>query len=309
MQAGDAATRQTTQLNGFELDVLSEINHDVFGYTTLAYQSDDADRIKVDRAFITWGDLDHQPWYVTAGQFYAPFGRYAAATVSSPMTKTMGRMKAKGALLGWAPQQGPYANVRVQGFVGHADVSKSSRSGQINHWGWNMNWQHRFAHGPSLKTGLVYTNQLMNASMFQDWLQTAPAADASMLSQDYPGWDAYARVTWHPFQWNTEWVSFKDAIAVNPTITKTALLGQKPHAMYTELRYNTKRPYPGMLAVGFARTWGVDALMVSNRSYFLTDNMNLWKNTLQTIEWRLDRVQAPSKQINRQIKCRFGVFF
>lgn len=306
-QAGGSWTQQT-KLAGFEMDVLTEINPKIMGYTTLEYQYDDADRLQVGRAFLTWGDLNRSPWYLTAGQFYAPFGRYAAATITSPMTKTMGRMKDKGLIWGWAPQHGSSQGWRLQSYLGRSDTGKLSQQDKLNHWGLNAIWQGDLSSHVGLTAGLGYTNNMMNASLFKDWLGTDAGTNLYGLAKRYAGLDTYARLTFDAIQWNTEWVSLQHRIATNPVPERPELYHQKPHAMYTELRYNTHRTYPGMLTVGVARAWGVGALDTPKRSYFLTDNMNLWKNTLQSIEWRLDRMAAPA-QTNKQIACRFGVFF
>ena len=59
-----------------------------------------------------------QPLYLTAGQFYMPFGRYSSAMVSDPYTKVLGRTLARGIELGYTQQSTNSFHAEVYGFQG-----------------------------------------------------------------------------------------------------------------------------------------------------------------------------------------------
>ncbi len=107
-------------LGSSELDVAAAVNDKVEAYIALAYDETAPARggarvsnsaVNLNMGFVNIGDLDESPYYFTAGQLFAPFGRFSSAMVSTPLTTRMARTKSRPFILGYKSQgeTGPFA--------------------------------------------------------------------------------------------------------------------------------------------------------------------------------------------------------
>ncbi len=109
-------------LGGSSLDVATALNAWVEGFFSFAYDSEPPfeggqrlanSSVRLNKSFVNIGNLDKTPFYVTAGQFNVPFGRYSSSMISSPLTLRLGRTKARALLLGFKrpTNEGLFASV------------------------------------------------------------------------------------------------------------------------------------------------------------------------------------------------------
>jgi len=108
-------------LGSSELDVAAAVNDKVEAYLALAYDASPPSAgprvanssVDLNMGFVNVGDLDESPFYFTAGQLYVPFGRFSSAMVTGPLTMRMARTKSRPFILGYKSQHdtGPFAAV------------------------------------------------------------------------------------------------------------------------------------------------------------------------------------------------------
>lgn len=99
-------------------------------------------RVFVNKAFITIGDFTKTNFYATIGQMFVPFGTYASNMITSPMTKSLFRTKARAILVGYQQQtdNALYASAYV--FKGDAHSGSVSR---VNNGGINLGMKYKVA--------------------------------------------------------------------------------------------------------------------------------------------------------------------
>jgi cell division protein FtsL len=125
-------------LGSSELDLAAILNDKVEAYMALAYDESPPDvggqrlansSIDLNMGFVNIGDLDESPFYFTAGQIYVPFGRFSTAMVSAPLTMVMARTKSRPVIFGYKSQydSGPFA--ALYGFRADATDGNATAGG------------------------------------------------------------------------------------------------------------------------------------------------------------------------------------
>lgn len=144
----------------FELGIASQVNDWVGIEASLLYEEDDTD-LEVDLAFITIFNPDVSPVFLTAGQFYVPFGVYETNLVSDPLTLEIGESRETAAQLGFIYQG---FNGSLYAFNGDNKVDGNN---QIQSWGANLSFVME-TDSYSVNAGAGYINDLGDSDTLQD---------------------------------------------------------------------------------------------------------------------------------------------
>jgi hypothetical protein len=249
-------------------------------------------RVFINKAFITVGDFNKSPWYGTVGQFYVPFGTYSSVMVSDNLTKILARTKARALLVGMQ-QQGTNA-FYGSGYIFRGD-SRVHSVNKVDNGG--LNFGYRF--------GDCYIKGDVGASVIASITDSAGMqlgngfASFEQLHHRVPAYGVHG--IFHvgdKLDVLGEFVSAVKDFNVNDMSYNGS--GAKPWAFNTEAAYsfNILENRPSSIGIGYSATHQALSLGLPQSRYSAVFNTSLWRNTLESLEFRHDRNYAASSTAN-----------
>lgn len=293
--AGNSSSDLT--LGSSELDVAAALNRYVEAFMSIAYDESppaiNAQRIAnssfdLNLGFVNIGNLDVTPIYFTAGQVYAPFGRYSSAMISSPITLIMARTKSRPAILGYKSQgpSGPYA--AVYGFSSDTTYGSSGVGG--------LNLGYIFSGADtSGDIGVGYIGSMDDAGGMQLTGSTpnttfggfASITNGNEAVAKIPGLDIHGNISFDRYSLTAEWVGATKAF--RPQDLSFNGRGAKPQAAQIEggvtfIAFNK----PASIGAGYQ--WSKDTLALNLPQHRISGvfNISIWKDTVESLEYRHD---------------------
>lgn len=289
-----------------ELDFISMLSTWANGFVSLDYDSAPPatgsrvtnSRIYLSRGFLTIGNLEVSPLYLTIGQYYPPFGRYSTLMLTTPLTKSLARIEARSALIGYY-KSGFYGE--LYGFQGfrRTGVRYTFRQG-----GLNMGYQaYSFDFGAGYVTNMA-DSQGMQSNGINPIVTSFITGNISQLTlsqfggfgdtpggnnlvHNVPGVDAHMEFNKGPVSLITEFITATQHFAPqdmtfngNPADVK---------AMHLEIDYNINvHNKPISFGLIYGQSWESLALNLPKNSYIAVISTSIWKNTMMGIEYRHD---------------------
>lgn len=258
-------------------------------------------RLFLNNAFIILGDFTKSPVYGSIGQMYVPFGTYSSVFITSPLTKSLGRTKARAALVGYQGQTPNSFYTALYAFKGDSHASATSR---INNGGINLGY--RFD-SPSPD---------INGDIGIGWIGNIADSVGMQDTGDQPLFNGFAG----PVPYGNEKIVHRvpalnlrslisigdniDLIAeyiaattsFNPNDLSFNAAGASPWGLNMEAAYTFKIfDKPSSVGVGYSQAREALALGLPERRYGAVFNTSIWHNTIQSIEFRHDINYAASK--------------
>jgi len=251
-------------------------------------------RVFVNKAFITIGDFAFTPFYGTLGQFFVPFGTYSTTTISTPFTRAMARTKARSILLGVQQQakNAFYASMYI--FRGDSHAASVSK---VNNGGINLGVKFETDRVRGNIGGGVIANiadsagmQLGNGfatnSTTEQIVHRVPAYNLRGMINIGQHVDLIAEYVGASTQFNAFDMSYNGH-------------GAKPWATDFEADYTFSfLERPTAVGVSYQKSNQALSLGIPLIRYSLVFNTSMWRNTLQSIEFRCDREYAASNTAN-----------
>jgi hypothetical protein len=297
--ANDYHSSTTTDfdLSRAEIDIIGEIEPAVTAAMVISYENGTLpdmirihnSRIKLDRGFITIGNLNKCPVYFTLGQIAVPFGDFTSYMVTLPMTNLLGKIKQRAAVLGFY-QNGLYAS--AYGFQG--DTHVDHEVDMIKRGGFNAGYE--FQHGKiSGNFGAGYTGNIAESLTMQETgfpLFTGFEGQEELHNR-VPAVDVHGMLVF-----GQQGESQLDLAAEYIGATKDFDLydmmfnhhGAKPAAADFEAQYEFKvMNKPSAFAIGYGKTWEALAVNLPESNYYASAHTSLWKDTIESIEFRHDK--------------------
>jgi hypothetical protein len=253
-------------------------------------------RVFVNRAFITIGDFQRSPFYGSIGQFYVPFGVYSSVMVSNPLTKTLMRTKARSILVGFQQQDG------TPSFFGAAYLfpgdSHAQSVDKVNNGGLNFGIKFDQAAFSKYifhsKIGVGVIANIADSAGMQLLNGFATNSSTEQISHRVAGYDVNAKFgLGESIDVIFEYVTAASRFASNDMSYEGH--GAKPWATDTEVAYSFDA-FGRPTSVGLAYSTSTQALSLGLplKRTALVANTSIWKQTIQSLEFRFDREYAAS---------------
>lgn len=280
-------------LSDVELDGFAEINRMVSGYFSLAYDDGepgysvssidagnghnrvDWSNVSVKRGFITVGDFTQSNWYGSIGQMYVPFGKYSSFQLSSTLTSLLGKTRGRAMDIGYRTKDMVATAYAMKGtsYVGEDNPA-------INTWGFNIQKNAKLADDRSITFGAGYTNNIAESDGILDALDTLHHGTHRYQVVHYmPAYDVYAKVS------GDNWIFNAEYIHANADLAKGSNTYGQPAALQLEIdRMFNLGTTPASIAFGYGHMSDFD--MIAKDSYAVTLNTYMFKDTVQSLEFR-----------------------
>lgn len=256
-------------------------------------------RVFIKQAFFTIGNFSQTPFYGTTGQYYVPFGTYASNMVTGPLTMSVGRVKARAILLGYQPQLAntPYAAAYI--FQGDAHAGATNR---VNNGGINLGY--RFTHskwGGDVGAGVIANiadsigmQAVSNGTGIFNGFGGVNGTGNERIAHRVPAYDLRAMLDFgSTYDLLLEFITASTAFNTNDLTMNSH--GARPKAFNSELSYSFQTfARPTAIAIGYGLTKDALALQLPAQRYSTTINTSVWKDTLQSLEFRHDVHYAKS---------------
>lgn len=293
-------------LTGIELDTEILVNKWVTGLIAFVYDNSgrntaprriDNSNVFLERGFLTVGNLAEFPVYGTIGQFYVPFGQYSSAMVSDPFTKTLGRTKARAIALGFSKQFNAENNLNLAAFGFGGPTRTSLQNNSFDNYGANIDYTFTKPHW-SLDLAGSYIRNIADSFGMQhngnsgtNTFNGFATNENTEVLNPVAGLDARGTLGVGPFSLTAEYVTAASAFSASNLSFGTAnnLQGAKPSAFHTEAAYKFNAwDKPSAFIVGYDQSKDALALLIPKKRYIATASTSIWKDTIESIEFRHD---------------------
>jgi hypothetical protein len=251
-------------------------------------------RIYLNKAFITIGDYTKSPFYGTIGQMYVPFGTYGTNMISSPLTKILGRTKARAIVVGF--QQQTDNDLYASGYTFRGD-SYAGATSRVDNGGFNVGYRYTLGshavHGDI--GGGVIANIADSVGMQNNGNGTpffggfgASGNGNENIAHRVPAMNIRGQFSiGEHIDLLAEYIGAINSFSRNDLTQNTH--GAKPQALNAEAAYTFQAfEHPSSIALGYGKTKDALALGLPAQRYSLALNTSWWKDTLQSLEFRHD---------------------
>ncbi len=286
-----------------KLDMAAALNSWVEGYFSFSYDGSSAlasgrrinnSTVRLSKGFVNIGNIDRTPVYFTAGQLYVPFGRFSSSMISAPLPMIVARTMARTVIFGYRHQQGLGFFGAAYGF--RSDTTLNNRlSGGLN-LGYDFD-----VNGKRGEIGVSYISSINDASGMQGTGNAGTqfggfgATALSEAVQKVPGIDVHANINFDALSFSAEWVSATRAFRTADLSYNT--VGAKPQAINVEGAFTFKvKNKPASVAAGYGWSHQGLALGMPKHRLAAVFNVSVWRDTVESIEFRHDVDYAAGNQ-------------
>lgn len=282
-------------LGSSELDVAAAINQTVEAYIAMAYDESppavgpriNNSAINLNMGFVNIGNLDKSPFYFTAGQLFVPFGRYSSSMISAPLTLNLARTKTRPFILGYKSQEDPGPFAAVYGYRSDTTLGRSGVGG--------VNLGYVFKCGSiGGEIGASYISSVADAAGMQSNGSSGPTfggfgsiTNGNEWIRKTPALDVHGNVGYGPWNFNAEWVGTTQSFRREDLSFNSQ--GARPQAGQTEIDLTfTIFNRPASVGASYQWTNQALALNLSKQRVSGVFNISIWKDTIESLEYRYD---------------------
>ncbi len=293
-------------LGSDELDLAAVLNKNVEAYMALAYNAAPPSRggprvtnsaLNLNLGFVNIGDLDSMPWYGTFGQLYVPFGRFSTSMISATLPMMLTRIKSRPFILGYKSQTdtGPFA--AIYGYRGDTTLGSAGVGGA------NVGYILDVLHA-STEVGASFVSSINDAS----GMQTSGASpgefggfgsplNGSENVHKIPAAGVHISSSFDRYSVTAEWVTATQPFNVNDLSFDGR--GAQPQAFQLEGGV-TFESFNRPSSVAAAWQWSSEALALNlpRQRFDAVYNISIWKDTVESLEYRHDMDYSTSSYAN-----------
>ena len=283
-------------LGSTELDVAAALNDKVEGFIGIIY--DDAppsiggqrvsnSAFSLSLGFINIGNLDQTPFYFTAGQLYAPFGRYSSSMVSATLPMLVARTLTRPFILGYKTQEGSGPYAAIYGFKSDTNLTNSSAGGvNLGYMIENHKVTGDFGVGfiATIADSLGMQSNNANIGLFGGF---ASPTNGNELVRKTPGIDFHGNLSVDRYNVTAEWLETTEPFRAQDLSFNGS--GARPRAGQVEgsvtfMAFNK----PSSVGAGYQWTQQALALNLPAQRILGVFNICIWKDTVESLEYRHD---------------------
>lgn len=226
------------------------------------------DTFEIDGAAIHIANAEKSPVYWNIGRIYLPFGSYASAFISDPLTLDVGETRSTALEVGWQREALDVSAYLFKNRVGNTGDS-------LNGFGAKLGFNQAFA-DKSFRAGLHYTNSLADAGTLQAAL-TDTGTDLATLDKT-AGIGAYLHANIGEITILGEYIAAQDAISGDNTRTKVS-------AYHTEVNYSFQwLEQPAVVGVSYHKTKQAASFDLPKQRAAAVFGVDVMENVVFTIE-------------------------
>lgn len=297
--SGFSGSNSDINLSGTELDFHAIASRWASAFVTINYDSSPPEtgnresnsRLYLQRGFLTLGNLNELPVYVTLGQMYVPFGAYNSYMITTPLTTSLARIQTRAGVLGFSRN-----NFFAQAYAFRGDAYTGDNALVLDNFGGNVGFSGSTKVISNYTIGASYVSDIANSQGMQDNGLDGDAKGpfsgfsingSQALQKQVPAADVNGTVAFGPLTLIGEYIS--SISRFNSKDLNFNGEGAKPSAMHTEINYQ-KEIYSKIVTFGaaYGQTWEALALNLPKQSYSIFASTSLLKNTILGIELRHD---------------------
>lgn len=291
------AARGDWNLGSDELDLAAILNNKVEAYMGLAYNaappSNNNQRVAnsslgLNMGFVNIGDLDVSPIYLTAGQLFAPFGRFSTSMVSPTLPMMLARIKARPIILGYKSQTSTGIFAAIYGFRGDTTLNTTGVGGA--NLGYILD-----AFRATTEIGVSFVSSLDNSIGMQNTGSMpgttfggfASLTNGNEYVHKVPGIDAHLTTSFDRYNITLEWASSLGRFHVEDLSFNGR--GALPQAAQIEggvTFFSFDRP--SSIAAAYQLAYQTLALNIPHQRINVVYNISIWKDTVESLEYRHD---------------------
>lgn len=298
-------TTNDIDLGANELDIAAALNQNVEAYMSIAYDGSPPEigprttnsNFSLNLGFVNIGNLDKTPIYFTAGQLFVPFGRYSSSMISAPLTMNLARTKTRPFILGYKSQgdTGPFAATyiyRSDTTLGRSGVGGANFGYVFGYNDWHGELGTSYISSMNDSAGMQRTAGLPNT--FGGFGSLLNGSEYVRKTQAI---DFYGNVAYDRFNFAAEWTSAIESFRAQDLSFNGR--GAHPQAGQTEFDM-TFKVFNKPASIGVGYQWTRDALALNLPEQRITGvfNISIWKDTVESLEYRHDIDYARTQYAN-----------
>lgn len=272
-------------LSTMEVGVAAKVNEWVSAESTLLYEEDDTD-LEFDVAFVTIANPE-QPWFVTSGLFYEPFGTFETNLISDPLTLEIAETR-ETSILGGLSYNGFSGGV----YVFNGDLEKDGDD-DIDNFGAFAGF-HQEGNMSSFAVNLGYINDIGDSDTLQDVIQDNIDAAGVEYSDFVGAISIDGMLTYGPFNLIGEYITATDDFDSNELAFKDS--GAEPEAFNIEAGYSfTLGGVDMVAAIAYQSTDEAVSLELPEERIIGGVSAEILDDTALSIEWAHDEDYSTSE--------------
>ena len=268
-----------------DFNIYIQANPLISGYMTIDYDPDelrDGSRVFMNRAFIMIGDLSRSSFYASIGQLYVPFGRYSSMMVTTPVTQSLGRTRARAITVGY--QQTGNNAFHSEFYVYQGLTNNFSRGNHNSEFGTDTGYE--FINGDRKIGGEIGTSFISNLADSHG-IQATAFLNHETLRHRVPALGIYGSLTIKPVLFTIEYISAIKSFDINDV--RFSEQGAHLTAFHAEANCTFKTgSVLGSIGVGYGHTKQALVVGLPQDRCSVFYNVSIWKDTNFAFEYRHD---------------------